>query len=719
MAPTNRSRPSRSDYTFGTPLPLTPSGPWHYPMWWVFVAFALGIVLSDACLVGRSAASAWCLAGAVVPLVACLFLLRRRRPVSAVLWVVLLAVSIASSGALLLLHSHDRPAAVTPADGVTLRLRTDEEARRGPTSWSLRARLVDGPQAGTQVTLWLAADSSRLSATPPLPGDLVMVRGRLDTLRPALNPEAFDYAAWQRRQGIQATVHAPAGAWRSLGRSPNLPLWLQARRLRHDMVARYAHYMDGEPLALMAALTLGDRSQLQPDLRDPFARSGVSHVLALSGLHLSFLFALFQWLVLRRMTLGTRRYALAAVVGVVLMWGYVLVAGMPLSLVRAAVMFSLAQVFGLCQRTSLSVANLSLAATAILVWQPQALFDVGYQLSVVSVLSILVFVPYLPCPALLRRHVLSRQVFAFVSVSVVAQVGTAPLVAYHFHAVPVYGLLGNLVAVPAASLLLVFGLLFFLLPWWRPFVADAVHVVSESLLTVLRQLGRLPGASLSFQPSVGWTICAYFAFLAVALSLTERPWRRRMVWAAVLGVMVTVAWGVVENRRQALSPQLVIYHTYRSAPVHFLPSADSTFVWSADAAACRADSAALAPVRRTYWTNHALPEPRYVSADGRYGALYLQGSVAQCGPWRVARLCRPLRAADGLPQRPLAVSHLLLDGRYRGTLADALRRYRPQMVVLSPALPVALRDTLALQAAAHHLPVHDIARHGALVVPQP
>ena len=142
-------------------------------------------------------------------------------------------------------------------------------------------------------------------------------------------------------------------------------------------------------------------------------------------------------------------------------------------------------------------------------------------------------------------------------------------------------------------------------------------------------------------------------------------------------------------------------------------------MWATDAAACRADSAALAPVRRTYWTNHALPEPRYVWADGRYGALYLQGSVAQCGPWRVARLCPPLRAADGLPQRPLAVSHLLLDGRYRGTLAEALRRYRPQMVVLSPALPAALRDTLAIQAAARHLPVHDIARHGALVVPQP
>ena len=72
-----------------------------------------------------------------------------------------------------------------------------------------------------------------------------------------------------------------------------------------------------------------------------------------------------------------------------------------------------------------------------------------------------------------------------------------------------------------------------------------------------------------------------------------------------------------------------------------------------------------------------------------------------------------------LLQRPLAVSHLLLDGRYRGTLADALRRYRPQMVVLSPALPAALRDTLALQAAVRHLPVHDIARHGALIVPQP
>ena len=688
-------------------------------MWWAFVPLALGIAAADAWLVPLATAAAWCLAGAIVPLLACLWLLRRRRAVATWLWALLLGISVASSGALLRLRSEDRSPAVAPAADVTLRLRVEDEARIGPASWAVRARLADGPLAGTPVRLRLGRDSAHGMSPVPLPGDLVMVRGRIDTLRSALNPEAFDYAAWQRRQGIQATVYAPAGAWRNRGRAPDQPLWLQARRLRHDMVARYAQHVDGEPLALMAALTLGDRSQLQSDLRDPFARSGVSHVLALSGLHLSLLFALFQWIVLRRMPLGTRRYGLAAVVGVVLMWGYVLVAGMPLSLVRAAVMFTLVQGFAIFQRRSISVANLALAATAILVWQPQALFDVGYQLSVVAVLSILVFVPHLPCPPRWRRYALVRYLYALTVVSVVAQVGTAPLVAYHFHTIALYGLLGNMVAVPAASLLLLLGLLFFLLPWWRWLFAAAIHVVSDVLLAVLRHVSRLPAAGITFCPSAAWVVCAYATLLLVALSVTMPALRRRMARAAVLGVMVTVAWGVVENRRQALPPQLVIYHTYRSAPVHFLTSACTSFVWATDAAACRADSAALAPVRRTYWTNHALPEPRYVWADGCYGALYLQGSVAQCGPWRVARLCRPLRAADGLPQRPLAVSHLLLDGRYRGTLADALRRYRPQMVVLSPALPAALRDTLALQAAARHLPVHDIARHGALVVPQP
>ena len=688
-------------------------------MWWAFVPLALGIAAADAWLVPLATAAAWCLAGAIVPLLACLWLLRRRRAVATWLWALLLGISVASSGALLRLRSEDGSPAVAPAADVTLRLRIEDEARIGPASWAVRARLADGPHAGTRVSMRLGRDSAHGMSPVPLPGDLVMVRGRIDTLRSALNPEAFDYAAWQRRQGIQATVYAPAGAWRNRGRAPDQPLWLQARRLRHDMVARYAQHVDGEPLALMAALTLGDRSQLQSDLRDPFARSGVSHVLALSGLHLSLLFALFQWIVLRRMPLGTRRYALAAVVGVVLMWGYVLVAGMPLSLVRAAVMFTLVQGFAIFQRRSISVANLALAATAILVWQPQALFDVGYQLSVVAVLSILVFVPHLPCPPRWRRYALVRYLYALTVVSVVAQVGTAPLVAYHFHTIALYGLLGNMVAVPAASLLLLLGLLFFLLPWWRWLFAAAIHGVSDVLLAVLRHVSRLPAAGITFCPSAAWVVCAYATLLLVALSVTMPALRRRMARAAVLGVMVTVAWGVVENRRQALPPQMVIYHTYRSAPVHFLTSACTSFVWATDAAACRADSAALAPVRRTYWTNHALPEPRYVWADGRYGALYLQGSVAQCGPWRVARLCRPLRAADGLPQRPLAVSHLLLDGRYRGTLADALRRYRPQMVVLSPALPAALRDTLALQAAARHLPVHDIARHGALVVPQP
>ena len=685
-------------------------------MWWAFVPFALGIAVADAWLLPLSGAAAWCLAGAVVPLLACLGLLRRRRVVAAWAWALLLGVSVASSGALLRLRSERRPPSLPPATDVTLRLRVEDEARPGPASWALRARLADGPHAGTLVSMRLGRDSAHHAASVPLPGDLVMVRGRIDTLQSALNPEAFDYAAWQRRQGIYAAVYAPVGAWRTLGRAPDLPLWLQARRLRQDMVARYAHYVEGEPLALMAALTLGDRSRLQTDLRDPFARSGVSHVLALSGLHLSLLFALFQWIVLRRLPLGTRRYALAAVVGVVLMWGYVLVAGMPLSLVRAAVMFSLVQGFAMFQRRSISVANLALAALAILVWQPQALFDVGYQLSVVAVLSILIFVPHLPCPQRWRRYAPVRYLYALTVVSVVAQVGTAPLVAYHFHTVALYGLLGNMVAVPAASLLLILGLLFFLLPWWRWAFAAAIHAVSDVLLAVLRHLSRLPAAGFTFCPSAAWVACAYATLLLAALSVTMPALRRRMAWAAVVAAIVTVAWGMVEKAQHALPPQLVIYHAPHSAPVHFLPSANATFVWSADRAAGHADSIALSAVRRTYWANHALAEPRYVWADGRYGALYLQGDVAQCGPWRVARQSGPWHVSDGVPEHPLRVSHLLLDGRYRGTLADALRRYAPQTVVLSPALPPALRDTLAAEAAALQLPVHDIARQGALVV---
>ena len=191
-------------------------------------------------------------------------------------------------------------------------------------------------------------------------------------------------------------------------------------------------------------------------------QAGVSHVLALSGLHLSILFALWNSFLQPLFRCRRLLFIGASLVGVAVLWSFAALAGLPLSLVRATIMFTVMQMTGCFRGHSFSLNNLALAAFIILTVSPQALFDVGFQLSCLSVAGILLIVPRLPQPFLLRREAerqpylvhrpLLRTLFLtgrysrfprtaccwfwqLVQVSFAAQVVTLPLVAYSFHTV--------------------------------------------------------------------------------------------------------------------------------------------------------------------------------------------------------------------------------------------------------------------------------------------
>jgi competence protein ComEC len=147
----------------------------------------------------------------------------------------------------------------------------------------------------------------------------------------------------------------------------------------------------------------------------------------------------------------------------VLVWGYVVLVGMPSSAVRAAVMLSVCTVFMLFRRRSVSLNTLSFAAILMLVVRPLNLFDIGFQLSFAAVFAIMIWMPLFDSlvtwssSAWWSRPL--RVLYGLLAVSLAAQLGTAPLVAYYFGRFSCYFMLTNLVAIPLAYLILLLMLL--------------------------------------------------------------------------------------------------------------------------------------------------------------------------------------------------------------------------------------------------------------------
>ena len=274
--------------------------------------------------------------------------------------------------------------------------------------------------------------------------------------------------------------------------------------------------VDGDAYAVVAAMALGDKSALTHELRDTYSVSGASHVLALSGLHLGIIYGLL-WLLLPH-----RRWpAVSQTIILIAMWLYVFLVGMPVSVVRSAVMLTVYGLLSIGHRNKMSVNALAFTAIVMLMWNPEWLFDIGFQLSFMAVLAILLFVPMFEdvfSAKYLQEHRLVRYVWGIVAVSVSAQIGVAPLIAYYFGRLSTYFLLTNFIVLPAAYLVLGFSLLVLLFPS----LAYILLYIVDTLNAVLLKITAIPGSSIDdFHPNVLQVVLTYVIIFCTYL-LIER-----------------------------------------------------------------------------------------------------------------------------------------------------------------------------------------------------
>ena len=260
---------------------------------------------------------------------------------------------------------------------------------------------------------------------------------------------------------------------------------------------------DGQ-YAVVAAMALGDKSTLTKELKDTYSKTGASHILALSGLHLGIIYALLSMLVVGR------RWQMITQVAIILsIWAFVFLVGMSMSVVRSAVMLTVYALLAIGHRHKMSVNTLAFTAIIMLLISPQALFDIGFQMSFMAVFSILLFVPlfYRPFSAeYLMTHRVVNWLWGMVAVSIAAQIGVAPLIAYYFGRFSCYFLLTNFIVIPAATLILYLSLATLLIPAIGVLLARIVGLLNTTLLYI----STLPGATIEgLHPSVMLTASIY------------------------------------------------------------------------------------------------------------------------------------------------------------------------------------------------------------------
>jgi competence protein ComEC len=372
-------------------------------------------------------------------------------------------------------------------------------------------------------------------------GDRVALHGRIRSIRNFNNPGGFDFKRSMAYREIWAGATVAGTDLVLIEKGADHGLFGAIDRMRSGIAGLIDQAGLGPEAAVLKALVMGDQSGIAPETRQAFMRTGTSHILAISGLHItivaSIAFALFRWL-LGWIPIALRQawtHKGAAVLTLAPITLYAVIAGFSPSTQRSLLMVAVFLMAFLAEREPDLLNTLALAALVILCVQPAALFSISFQLSFVAVLSIVWVFERMrmrrsAAPSDFDGRVVQirRSLLTFFGVSLAATWGTLPLGMYYFNNVPFVGLLANCIAIPLMGYLAVAaGLLGTLLAAFSTPAAVACYqiggwVVSKSML-IMDWIAKWPyAAGRTVSPSVPEIIWFYLASWAAFHLLTGR-----------------------------------------------------------------------------------------------------------------------------------------------------------------------------------------------------
>ena len=463
------------------------------------------------------------------------------------------------------------------------------------------------------------------------------------------------YRGYMFGKGVDLVAYLPDSLVVVTG---SVPLWDDVPAA---MQRSCVHALDGSRLSVqgrgfLKALLIGDRAELDPDVRQDFADAGIVHLLAVSGLHVGILVALVALLLLPLNLLGLRwlRFLLVAA-GV---WVYAALTGMNPPVVRAAVMVTCVMLSMLLERPGTVLNSLCVAGCGILLVDPRSLFDAGLLLSFMVTGAIMLFAEPLTPGRTNRRNRRRRGVLQMLVVPCVAFMVSWVLTARYFHSVPLIFLPLNLLMAPLLPLYFWLGAGYLLLRlcgldagWWAALLDGGYDCLRE----MAGWIASLPGATCSiWLPEVAaWLYLGGVLAFAFALVYKRRAW-----------------WGIAIAAAAASMIAICVLPT--GCPPDRV---EVTGNWK---------QTTVSVTTRGRTERASLPQDTLL-------ACRINGSL-------ILLIDAPF-SESSVASAPASADAIIIGPRYKGTLKQLQTHFKADTICLHPALPLDRRDELTTRSA--------------------
>lgn len=362
-------------------------------------------------------------------------------------------------------------------------------------------------------------------------GNRIIVSGPLKFFEPAANPGNFDQKFYYQRQNIRGYIWSNTVEVNKVAK-------FAFRNILYELRMTWCTYLKeaaGEKYGgILEAMLLGEKTSMDEEIKELYQVNGIAHILAISGLHLSFIGHSFYQFIRR----GTGSYLAGGITGLIFMTLYIMMIGASISALRAVVMFVLRVMADMSGRVYDPPTAVSLAAVIVILWRPLSFYDGGFQLSFGAMIGVLFLNPLISFNKK-NKSFLNNLIIASLSIQII----TLPILLYHYYEFPLYSVLLNLIVVPLMSVVLLlsaFGVLCGMI--WEP-CAEVLVCGSVWILKGYEWLCdwvlEFPNARIVTGRPALVGVIIYYLFVGVVMGiyhLARNTKRKGVVWIVALSL---------------------------------------------------------------------------------------------------------------------------------------------------------------------------------------
>lgn len=544
-------------------------------------------------------------------------------------------------------------------------------------------------------------------------GDLLSFSVPIEQVSPPLNPEEFDYRKYLERRGVTGRVYLKEDNWRPLGVRECNAVFAFAYRFRHHLLEILERKgITEDEFGIGAAILLGYDESLPVQVRQSFVAAGAMHILCVSGMHVGIVYLLASFF-LGFLGRGKKAIKVRKSVLLALIWFYALLTGLSPSVMRSALMISFLIVGELIHRKGFALNSIAASAFVLLLVDPNNLYAVGFQLSYVAVVGIvllqrpiynLIYVP----------NKLLDKIWEITAVSAAAQIATLPFAIYYFNQFTPFFWLSNLFLTPLSFLVILTGMMLLMLSW-IPMIGAALGKVVWLMLhlmnSVVSGVEQLPLSLVKglyindFQFGLS-LLLLLLLWLFVSLK-KKRMMMEMLVLSAVFAVSLALG-----SQKSLHENCMIVYSLNKHTAIDFVSNGSHVLLCDES---LLSDPSAIDYSLKGSWAKlqltmnppcFTLKEDFSLESVRKKAWLFSFQGV-------VVALWEPDLAVDSCFQR-VTVDYLVVREKQRPDLRRISNSYIIGMLVIDGSVPGYLADEWIRQAEELDIPYHDI-KSGALI----